>query len=193
MQTKAKQTRATLITPPASEPVTLAQAKNACNLAASDTAHDDKLTLLIQAAREQWEHDTDAACLTQVWELSFSEFQGEEIRLPKRTLQSVGSVKYYDTLNSQQTLSTSVYDVDLASRLGYLQQWPAIVDRWDAVTIRYTVGYASAAAVPAIHKQAILMLVAYYFENPDMLVSDQAYTMAPYERLVARYMRSDYP
>ena len=188
--------RATLLTPPTSEPVTLAEARKQCELSPSDNAHDDHLTRLIQSAREQWEHDTDSCCLTQTWSVTTEGFDDDEIYLPKRPIQSITHVKYYDSNNAQQTLSTSYYSLDPADRavrLNYLQVWPVALQRWDAVTITYVAGYTAAANVPAIHKQAILLLVAYYFENRDMLLTDAMQGCVAYERLVARFMRSSYP
>lgn len=187
--------RAVLVTPPVAEPVTLAEAKKQLELASSDTAHDAHLALLIQAAREQWEADTDSCCLSQTWKVYAEEFDDDEIYLPKRPIQSVTHVKYYDASNVQQTLSTSVYSLDDAARavrLDSLQVWPAVYDRFDAITITFVAGYTSAAALPAIHKQAILLLVGKYFENRDMQVSG-AYTDAAYDALVTKFIRSNYP
>lgn len=188
--------RAALITAPASEPVTLTQAKKQLEISASQTDHDDQITLLIQAAREQWEHDTDSCCLTQTWEATTEELGDDEIYLPKRPVQSISYVKYYDANDIQQTLSTSYYDLDApgrAVRLKTLQVWPTVYDRWDAVTVRYVCGYTSAALVPAIHKQAILLLVGHYFENRDMVMGEALQSMPAYEALVRRFMRSTYP
>jgi len=188
--------RATVVTGPTSEPVTLTQAKKQLEISTSDTAHDDQLTLLIQAAREQWEHDTDSCCLTQTLSVTLEEWEDDEIYLPKRPVQSITSITYYDTGNTQQTLSTSVYSLDAACRavrLKYMQIWPAIVDRWDAVTVTYVAGYTNASSVPAIAKQAILLLVGHYFENRDQLLGESMQTLPVYESLVRRFMRSSYP
>lgn len=189
--------RATLVTAPTSEPITLAEARKQCELSPSDTAHDSQLTLLIQAAREQWEHDTDSCCLTQTWSVTLESFyEDDEIYLPKRPIQSITSITYFDGLNAQQTAPTSLYSLDAANRairLNYLQIWPMTVDRWDAITVTYVCGYTSASLVPAIHKQAMLMLVAHYFENRDQLMSDAMQSLPVYEMLVRRFMRSNYP
>jgi uncharacterized phiE125 gp8 family phage protein len=188
--------RPTLVTAPTAEPVTLAQARKQIEVASSDTNHDEQLDLLIQAAREQWEADTDSACLTQTWRVTFESICDDEIYLPKRPVASITSVKYYDPSNVQQTLATTVYGLDAASRavrLKYLQSWPATVDRWDCWEITYVCGYASAALVPAIAKQAILLLVGKYFEQRDMLSNDLIFKDAAYESLVHKFMRSSYP
>lgn len=189
--------RASLVTGPTSEPITLAQAKKQLEISPSEADHDDHIELLIQAAREQWEHDTDSACLTQTWKVNFETAYEDEIYLPKRPVASITSVKYYDTSNVQQTLATTVYGLDSANRavrLKYLQDWPTtVLDRWDAWEITYVCGYASVALVPAIAKQAMLLLVAHNFENRDMIMSESLQTLSVYEALVKRFMRSSYP
>ena len=195
-KTTQQVSRATLVTGPTSEPVTLLEAKKQCELSPSDTAHDDHLTLLIAAAREQWEHDTDSACLTQTWSVTADCFSDDEIYLPKRPIASITHLKYYDSNNTQQTLATTYYSLDPACRavrLKYLQTWPVTLVRWDAVTITYVAGYASAALVPSIHKQAMRLLIGKYFENRDLLSNDLIYTDRAYEALVHRFMRSNYP
>lgn len=188
--------RALLVTPPASEPISLAEAKKQLEIASSDTAHDAHISLLIQAAREQWEADMDSACLTQTWKVFAEEFDDDEIYLPKRPIQSITHIKYYDSANVLQTLSTSIYSLDQAERavrLDSLKVWPSVYDRFDAITITYVAGYANAMSVPAIHKQAILLLVGKYFENRDMMISDAIAKDGAYEALVAKFMRSNYP
>jgi len=187
--------RAMLVTAPVSEPITLAEAKKQLELSPTDTAHDAQLSLLIQAAREQWEADTDSACLTQTWKVTAEEFDDDEIYLPKRPVQSITHVKYYDSGDVLQTLSTSVYDLDQscrAVRLKNLQVWPAVSDRWDAITITYVAGYAQSYLVPAIAKQAMLLLVGYYFDA-NRGDNDRNSDQRAYEALVTKFMRSNYP
>lgn len=196
MSTENETSRATLVTAPTSEPITLTQAKKQLEISPSDNAHDDHITLLIQTAREQWEHDTDSACLTQTWSVTLKEVIDDEIYLPKRPIQSITSITYYDSLNAQQTLSTSVYGLDAAARavrLKHMQIWPFMLDRWDAMTVTYVCGYTSSSLVPAAAKQAMLLLVGKYFENRDMLNNDIIYKDEAYEALVRRFMRSSYP
>ena len=187
--------RAMLVTAPVSEPITLAEAKKQLELSPTDTAHDAQLSLLIQAAREQWEADTDSACLTQTWKVTAEEFDDDEIYLPKRPVQSITHVKYYDSGDVLQTLSTSVYDLDQscrAVRLKNLQVWPAVSDRWDAITITYVAGYAQSYLVPAIAKQAMLLLVGYYFDA-NRGDNDRNNDQRAYEALVTKFIRSNYP
>lgn len=193
---EAEVSRATLVTGPTAEPITIAEARKQVELSPTDTAHDDHLTALIQAAREKFEHDTDLALLTQTWSVTLEELNDDEIYLPKRPVQSITHIKYYDSLNTQQTMSTSVYSLDAAARavrLNYLQVWPFVLNRWDAVTITYVCGYSSVAAVPQIYKQAMKLLIAHNFENRDMLLPEAMQTVPAYEMIVRAFGRATYP
>ena len=181
---------------PTIEPVTLSQAKKQLEIADSDTSHDTHLNLLIQAAREQFEHDTSLLCYTQTWTLTADSFWDEDLHLPHRPIQSLTSITYYDSANSTQTLATSVYALDAAQqkiRLKYDQDWPYTVDRWDAVTITYVGGYSTTATIPAIAKQAVLLLIAHYFEHRGDGLVDAVNTFPQYDNLVRRAIRTSYP
>jgi uncharacterized phiE125 gp8 family phage protein len=185
----------TVVTGPASEPVTLAEAKRQLFLPESDTSNDQELVSRIQAAREQWEHDTDTYLLTQTLAVTADAFAGREIILPGRPIQSVSFVKYYDDTDTLQTLSTSLYTVDFkerAVRLKWNVTWPTTEIRWDAVQVQFVAGNTSLSAVPAIAKQAMLLLITYYhFGNRGD--NDRPNDMRAYEALVRRFMRSTYP
>lgn len=187
--------RATVVTGPTLEPVTLSEAKTQLFLAQSDTSQDAELVRRIQAAREQWEHDTDSVLLTQTLSATSERFCGRKIVLSGRPIASVTHIKYYDASNAQQTLSGSLYSLDIQSRTIHLNwdaSWPTTYDRWDAVLVTYVAGTASVAAVPAIAKQAMLLLIAYYhFGNRGD--NDRPNDQRAYENLVKRYMRSTYP
>lgn len=156
-----------LVTPPASEPVTLAEAKT--HLRIEHTLDDTYITALIKAARMHAEQICWRGFITQTWELVLDGFPPDTIGviLPKGRVASITSVKYIDTNGVEQTLAATVYDLDDDSEpgrllLGYNQDWPSTRDQWDAVRIRYVVG-AAAAAEPV--KQAILLLVSQMYEH----------------------------
>lgn len=183
-----------VVTPPTIEPLTLNQAKKQNFLATSDTMHDEELARLIQAAREQWESDTDSALLTQTLRIT-SPCMHDNVRLPRRPIQSVTSIAYFDGDNATQTVSTDVYSLDKQARTirrNWNTDWPATYTRWDAVTITYVAGVANSSLVPAIAKQAMLLLVGYYFDA-NRGDNDKPNDMRAYEALVARFMRSTYP
>lgn len=186
--------RAVEVTPPAAEPLSLAEVRAHVELAATDSNHDVELERAIEDAREQWERDTSQYLIQRSMRLTVDRL--EEMQFPHRPVSAIASVKYYDQSNTQQTLAASVYQLDAANnrlRLAYDQDWPVTLDRWDAVEINYTLGsHASGATVPAIAKRAMLLLVGYYF-RANKGDDDRAYDLQAYERLVAKHMRSTYP
>lgn len=193
--TNSNWSRPTTTVLPTQEPLTLNEVKLHVNVAESDATYDSELVRAIQTAREQWEHDTDTRLMTQTVTVNFEQFVGQIVELPLRPIQSVTSVVYYDGNDVEQTLSTDVYDVDLKSRslrLRTNQSWPTLAVRWDAITVTYLVGYATQQLVPAIAKQAMLLLCGYYFEG-NRGDNDRPNDMRAYEALVTRFMRSTYP
>lgn len=108
------------------------------------------------------------ALVTQTWAVDFPTFTNR-MDVPLGPIQSA-TIQYYDSLNAQQNLATSVYAV-LSDGLGpyvtlkYNQQWPQTYTRDDAVRITWVAGYGAAAAVPAAIRSAMLLLIAHWYDN----------------------------
>lgn len=155
-----------LVTAPILEPLTLTEAKLQAKI--TQTNDDSLITSYIQAAREAAETCLARGLITQTWKLELDRW-ADVIFLPMAApLQSVTTVKYYDTAGVQQTLATSGYTVDTGSRPGRVvrapdQSWPALqADRLSsAVVITYVVGWTTAALVPERIKQGLRLHVTY--------------------------------
>lgn len=158
-----------LVTPPAIEPVSLADAKGQLRLSLTDD--DTLITALIVAAREYVETFTHRALITQTWDDKRDGFPCDTIWLPKPPLLMATPpvITYLDTNGATQTWSSSLYTVDAPAgpkaRMGaivpnYGQSYPSTRDVINAVTVRFVAGYGAAAAdVPAGVKAAIKILV----------------------------------
>jgi uncharacterized phiE125 gp8 family phage protein len=169
--------------------VTIEQAKKQCEIAETDTAHDQHLYDLIERARVEFESDCDMAICSQTWKI-YAESVYDGMQLQKHPVQSITSIKYYSTANVLTTLSTSVYNFDVANRkirLQYNQDWPSWTTRWDAWEVTYLCGFAT---LPPIAVQAMLLLIEKYFLGREALKEPEFKT---YERLVAKMQRSTYP
>jgi uncharacterized phiE125 gp8 family phage protein len=160
-----------LITGPATEPVTLAEAK--AHLRAGDD-EDTLIEALIAAARECCEQELRRALITQEWAKTLDAFPdcGGGIRLDNPPLITVDSIAYTDENGDAQTLSGAAYSVDSQAEPGWIvpaygYDWPATYDEINSVTISYTAGYGAAAAVPKAIKQWILLMVGHYYENRE--------------------------
>jgi len=176
----------TLVTAPPTWDL-LADAKRQLRIDTSD--EDVLLTALIAAAVEHLDGRDGIlgrALLTQTWDLKVDAFPSATpqnpyaaIDIPLPPLQSVDGVTYVDASGNVQTVSTAAYTVDLGGKwpgkvtpaLG--SAWPPTAAIPDAVTIRFTAGYAASAGspsddgggVPAGIKHAVMLLVAHWYEN----------------------------
>lgn len=168
-------------TPPAEEPVTLAEAKT--HLRVEHTSDDTYITNLIKAARICIEEELRRALITQTLKLSLDCFPGaidalfdgvytgssDPIRLPRNPVQSISSVQHIDTAGALQTLDASKYRLDkesLVARVSpaYGETWPSTRPITNAVTVTFVAGYGVAAAVPEPIKQALKLVLGTYYD-----------------------------
>lgn len=164
-----------LITAPATEPVTLAEAKLQCSIDADLTAHDARFeTVLIPAAVADAEHLLgDRALITQTWEAVYDAFPAAELYLGKPPVQSISSVKYIDTAGDEQTLSSSAYSLDNETDKAFIlpaidTEWPDTLDTTNAVRVRFVCGYGAASDVPALIRSYILLHIEYSYRRESM-------------------------
>ena len=151
----------TLIAGPGEDPVTLAEAKAFCRIDSSD--EDALVEALIAAARLQVESLTGRALVTQSWRLTL-DCAPRLVELPVIPVASLLVVPDGAVLQGDAVL---------------------LAEPVDELSIDYTAGYGAAADVPADLKQAVLTLVAYWYENRDA----RAAPPLGFDRLVASYRR----
>ena len=159
-----------LQTPPALEPVTLAEFKTHARI---DSTGDDTLaTGLIAAARQWVEQYTHRALITQTWRLWLDAPTATNfIRLPQSPVLAVTSVQYFDDADNATVWSIGNYFVDLASQPARLALrngavWPSPIRCTNGLMIEYSAGYgATAAAVPEALKLAIKQIAAHWYEH----------------------------
>lgn len=170
-----------LITAPTEEALTLDEVRD--HLRIEDTIDDARLQGIIKAARLAFEGYCNRALISSTWDLYLDAFL-DQIDLPA-PVTSITSIKYYDTANVQQTLSSSYYVLDPVSEparlmLAYGYSWPSIYDRPGCVIVRYVSGHTTAADVPEDVKIGLLWWCEAIFDDrPDM--EDRARQMwAPY-------------
>lgn len=151
-------------TPPATEPVSLADMRLHLGITqATETGRDAIITARIIAARQWVEQQTGLALITQTlngWDGSFPHCGGAvDLKGP---LQSVTGVTYTDANGQPQTLNPTLYQVDtVVGRImpAYNQSWPDVRKSFNAVKIVYVAGYGNAAAIPQAIKEAIMFIV----------------------------------
>lgn len=187
---------------PAFEPVSVAELREHEQFASSYTAHDREFARLIQAAREQWEHDTGCVCVTSRWTISLDTWPlGDDgIAIPQRPVSSIVSVSYLDTAGASTAWSSGNYSLDAGRatpRVWYAYQvtLPSLRSVRNSVVVTYQAGYATIAEIPATWKQAILQLASHWFNHRTPVVVGMATNEVPmtYQLAVQSNMRSTYP
>jgi uncharacterized phiE125 gp8 family phage protein len=164
---------------PAEEPVSLTEAKAHLRVTHSDD--DDRIEVMIEAARQMAEVFLNRAIVTQTIAAVFDRFRSE-MKLPFGGCTSVTGITYLDSAGASQTASSTLYGVDVvrAPAVVYLkngQSWPSTLVERNAVTVTYLAGAIPASGspadnqVPARIKQAILMMVADMYENVEAQVA----------------------
>lgn len=162
-----------IVTPPAALPVSLVEAK--AHLRLEEDVDDTYVTALIDAARVHVEKVCQRALVLQTVELVAPPLSGDSsLMLPGGRLADTPavSVHYKDSDGVEQELdAASFFTVDGGeARPGSLfleapTTWPVMSGRPDALRVRYSVGWANAAAVPAPLRHAVLLLVSQLYEH----------------------------
>ncbi len=166
----------TQLSPPAGEPLTLAEAKLHLRVDADITEDDSLITALIVTARQQAEHRTGRALMTQQWRLGLDQFLVDSLELPLPKLQSLQSVTYLDINGTRQTLANTEYDVitdELVGRIipAYGKSWPDCREHPGSVRVDYTCGFGAASDVPQSIKAWMLLAIAAWYENREALTA----------------------
>jgi uncharacterized phiE125 gp8 family phage protein len=158
-----------LTTPPATEPVSLAEAKAHVRVTHADD--DVYISTLIVSARRRVEARTGLRLITQGW----SQFMdcwphGGVVDLQLNPVASVSDVITYGDTDTPATIDPAHYFLDATSnpprvvfRSGRFPANPG--RRAKGIEVRVTAGFGAAAAVPQELKQAVLLLVADAFSN----------------------------
>lgn len=185
-----------ILTQPAAEPVSLAEAKMHLRIDTSPpTSHPDDLLIenMIKAARRWAEGFQNRVYVTQSWVLSMAIFpHAKYIEFPRAPLQSLISMAYYDgTLHTVSFLDpsgtplseTDDYIVDVESDPGRLclksgKSWPTVTRQANAVQIQFIAGYGDPAYVPEDIKAAIMLKMTDLYENRGELDPGNYYERA---------------
>lgn len=192
-----KYDRSVTIATPASEPLTLDEAKNQCQIPLGDSSRDDELRQRIVDAREVVEGDTQRILISRTVTEKFTTWP-DELLLLWSPVSSITSVTYYDSTNSQQTVSSGDYSLDAFNKR-IVFDWdyvtPVLYDRWDAITVTYVAGYGTTpASIPGVLKQMMRLQLAYAFDSRNMLNNEMITgRQLAYQALLNRVIRAGYP
>lgn len=186
--------RTVVIVPPASLPVTVAEAKRHAGID-PDLAVDGLdayVEHLIRAATGKLEAMVDRALVSQTLETTYRGSIGDRWysaeytavgggvcdgswRLPRADVLSIVSVGYLDRSGVAQVIDPSLYRAALGAPGRLLRPagitWPA----GDSLAIRYVAGYGGPEAVPDVAKLIVNILVATWYGRREATAASQVY------------------
>ena len=153
-----------MISDPAIEPVSLAEAKEYLRI--DGTEDDGGLQRLIAAARTCIEGMTRRGLVTQTWRYLTGVPKDGKITVPGSPLRQILAVRLFGARDSVTTLDPQDYVISLGE--------PATIHLRDAhadvagAEVDAEIGYGPAASdIPHDLRQAILQLVAHWFERRE--------------------------
>lgn len=182
-----------LITAPATEPISLAEAK--AHLRVDHSDEDSLISALITAARENAEHELERALVTQTWERVVDAFPEFELVLGMPPVASITSVTYTDTDGVEQVMSAADYVLDNTVEPSYVMPaedvtWPSTLDTANAVKVRFVAGYGAAGDVPETVRQWILINIGTLYKFREGVIAGVPIAEMPQryvDRLLDRY------
>jgi uncharacterized phiE125 gp8 family phage protein len=205
----------TLVTPPTQEPISLDEALAHCRV--TDDSETGLIVGYLMAARQFAEDFTRCALLQQSidytidfgWPMIRTEspyyaispyfFYRTRVELPRRPLLNVQWVRYIDVDGVTQTLDPSQYIVVGNEVVPYIEQafgvtWPITRYQPAAIQVRFDAGFGKAMAdIPETIRQAILMLVAFWFDNRGSAQFGARARLAAGEAVTSSIMPAEMP
>lgn len=167
-----------LLVPPANEAVALADAKAWLRIDTND--EDSLVAALIPPARAVVEAATRRLLLTQTWRLSVDAWPPDgmtarpsgngaaAVPLPLAPVASISALRVYDAAGVAQVIdpaSYGLFDKPDQARIVFFVSPPAPGRALSGIEIDVVAGYGAAIDVPPALRQAMLVLIARWYEN----------------------------
>jgi len=181
-------------TPPAIEPVTVAEVKA---MARVDISDDDTLINdWIKVGRELAENFQGRSYINQTIDSIYDSLPCMPIVIPRPPLVSITSITITDINGLDASIATTDFDIDTNNEPGRIcfkwgKTWPFMnVREINCLKIRYLAGYgATEALVPQCVKDAIALYVIYRYENRAAeitTVPDHFYNLLRQDRIFTK-------
>lgn len=181
-----------LLAGPAEEPVSLVEAK--AFLKVDDTAEDALITTLIGAARLHIEGVTGRALLAQSWRVVLDAWpESRVVKLPVSPFIAVTEINAVDEAGALHAIPLAQFlgEPDRLLLPRSVAGMPLLRER-QGIEIDYVAGFGTEPGdVPADIRQALLVLVGYWFEHRDAVIVAGSGAVVPsgFDRLVAGHKR----
>ncbi len=168
---------------PGAEPLSLEEVKAYLRI---DGANEDSLLQsLILTSRLHIEVALGLAMMSQSWKLVLDDWpQKGVVELPIAPVKQISDVRIVGQDGSPQSLDGSDYDVDTSGRPARLFKrrgtWPAPGRKRGGIDVDIGAGFGETASeVPEPMRQALLLLVAHWYEHRDPIEIGAPSTAVP--------------
>lgn len=177
----------TLVTAPATTPVSLSEAKAHLRVLSDD--EDALINSLIVSATSAVQEDVGRALVTQTWDYEIPQPRGR-VSIPLAPVASISSMTYFDQDDASQSLVVGDYYLFKSPDVAFVEpkdgtDWPNMKDRMDALKITFVAGQ-SAGNVDFALKQSVLLLLAHWFEGREGM-GDMKEAPIAYSHLVSQH------
>lgn len=158
-------------TAPGCEPISVAEAK--AYLRIDGSSEDILISSLILTSRLHIEAALGLALISQGWRLVLDRWpRSGAVKLPLRPMQDITEVRVLDADGIPKIVNANSYVVDTAGvpprLIATVAGWPKQGRAANGIEIDLTAGYGGEAKdVPEPIRQALLMLVAHWYEHRD--------------------------
>lgn len=168
------------VTAPASEPVSLAEAK--LYLRMDSTSEDSLISDLIVAARMSAEIYLKSSLISQSWKLVYNDYLDAEVSLLMPPVVGVSSVAVVNRDGTSETIAPANYYLNAAKNILLFDNYVSGF----SIEITYNTGYGNAAQVPQPIKYGILAhIAAMYDERGNSAMPGQSVALYSPFRVVA--------
>lgn len=183
-----------LLAGPAAEPISLAETKAFLRIDGSED--DGVISTLIAAARLHVESVTRRALIDQSWRIVCDSWPDDRIvNLPVGPFSSLTQITTYDAEGVANSLALAQFQSETGATPSRLFLPPvvegaSVLRERGGIEIDYVAGFgATADDVPVDLRQALMSLVAYWFEHRDAVLIAGSGSVVPvgFDALVSAY------
>lgn len=169
-----------LVTAPAAEPLSLADAKTFLRVEHGDD--DAIIASLVAAARNHVEALTRCALITQTWRLVLDRWPDGGRIVPRiGPLRSLTAVRVFNAAGDASEIDPEIFVIDVAAGALAAPAWslPLPGRSVAGIELDIEVGYGAAGDVPQRLLQAIRMMVVHWYENRGLIAIGGSVAMMP--------------
>jgi uncharacterized phiE125 gp8 family phage protein len=169
---------------PAAEPLTIDEVK--AHLRVDGTNEDALIASLLLTSRLHIETALGLALMTQQWRLVLDAWPANAIvKLPVAPVQSITEVRVVNSDGAMTTMPVSDYSLEATGRPARVvsgdKSWPLPGRKTGGIQIDFTAGFGNTAdAVPSPIRQALLLLIAHWYEHRDPIEIGAPATAVPH-------------